>query len=104
MKSSLRQEAAAGTARLRKDRASWLNGIWGAVMCQWKQRNETTALRSLSNRRSTLSSKCAKMAAMKNRVIATRKSRVEDQGKEDDLIGITPGDRMGMVWPLTLSA
>jgi hypothetical protein len=41
---------------------------------------------------------------MKNRVMATRKSRVEDQGKEDDLIGTTPGDRMGMVWPLTLSA
>jgi hypothetical protein len=38
----------------------------------------------------------------KNRNI--RKSRLSDQGKEDDLKGKSPGELMGMVWELTKDA
>ncbi len=44
------------------------------------------------------------MTLMKNRVIKVRKSRLQDQGKDDDLCDTTPADRLAMLWPLTLSA
>jgi hypothetical protein len=44
------------------------------------------------------------MALMKNRVIKVRKSRLQDQGQDDDLRDTTPAERLAMLWPLTLSA
>ena len=35
--------------------------------------------------------------------LKTRLARVSDQGKEDDLRATSPGQRLGMLWPLTLS-
>jgi hypothetical protein len=48
--------------------------------------------------------KHAKIITMDRRAIKTRKSRVEDQGKEGDMVQTTPEERLAMVWPLTLSA
>ena len=41
---------------------------------------------------------------MKNRVIRVRKSRLEDQGKETDLEGTTPAERIAMVRGLARNA
>jgi len=41
---------------------------------------------------------------MKNKVIRVRKSRLEDQGKEKDLEGTTPAERIAMVRVLTRNA
>ena len=38
------------------------------------------------------------------RDIPVRKSTLAEQGQEDDLRDLTPGERIGMVWPLTVSA
>jgi hypothetical protein len=41
---------------------------------------------------------------MKNKTIRVRKSRLEDQGKERDLEGTTPAERVAMVRTLTRNA
>lgn len=41
---------------------------------------------------------------MRMRNLRTRKSHIKDQDKENDMAGTNPGDRLGMVWPLTLNA
>jgi hypothetical protein len=33
-----------------------------------------------------------------------RKLRLEDEGKEPDVLRLTPSERVAMVWPLTLQA
>ena len=38
------------------------------------------------------------------RDIPTRKSTLAEQGKENDLRHLTPGERIALVWPLTVSA
>ena len=34
----------------------------------------------------------------------TRKIRLEDEGKDDDVKAMTPSQRVAMVWPLTVQA
>jgi len=41
---------------------------------------------------------------MKNRAIKVRKSRLQNQGNDDDLRETTPAERLAMLWPMTLSA
>lgn len=38
------------------------------------------------------------------RDIPARKSSLAEQGKEDDLRYLTPGERIALVWPLTIEA
>ena len=40
---------------------------------------------------------------MKNRVLKVQKSRLQDQGNDDDLRETTPAERLAMLWPMTLT-
>lgn len=39
-----------------------------------------------------------------SRDILVRKSTLAEQGKENDLRDLTPGQRMELIWPLTVAA
>lgn len=41
---------------------------------------------------------------MKRGNLKIRLGHVSEQGKEDDLRATSPGERLAMVWPLTLNA